>query len=148
MCFISNIGGLEKDRVYIYAYEARIFPSKNEQEQIATATLNYTFQGKKQTIKQEIFVDRTREEWRLEQKDKEIEYLFLVLEGLRTKDPQLMMESLQARLQILRSEGADPTQAELLDKAIQKLTIDGTLEGLSEFEMRRLQADSRTTKIK
>ena len=144
--FHTRIGGLEKDRVYVYAFEARLYPSQNEREQIATATLHYSFQSRRQSVKQEIFVDRTREKWRYEQVDKEIEYLFLVLEGLRAKDPKSMMDSLQARLKILRDEGGDPVQIELLEKAIAKLAAEGTLEGLSEFEMRQLRADTRTTR--
>ena len=144
--FHTRIGGLEKDRTYVYAFEARLYPSHNERERIATVTLHYSFQGRRQSVKQEIFVDRTREKWRCEQVDKEIEYLFLVLEGLRTKDPKSMIDSLQARLKILRDEGGDPAQIELLEKAIAKLAAEGTLEGLSEFERRKLRADARSTR--
>ncbi len=97
-------------------------------------------------MEQDIFVDRTHEQWRHNYVDKEIEYLFLVLEGLRTDDPQSMLASFRARLEILRDEGGDPAQIELLEKAITKLVLEGTLEELSEFELRRLRADSRTTR--
>jgi len=145
--FHTHIGGLEKGRVYIYAFEARLYPSTKERERITTATLRYSFQGDQGLIKQDIFVDRTHEQWRHDQVDKEIEYLFLVLGGLRTDDPQSMLASFQARLEILRDEGGDPAQIELLDKAIVKLASEGTLEGLSEFDLRRLRADSRTSRV-
>jgi hypothetical protein len=65
---------------------------------------------------------------------------FSWLEGLRTNDPKSMMASLQARRKILRHEGADPDQIELLEKVIDKLAKEGTLDGLSQLEMRRLRA--------
>jgi hypothetical protein len=144
--FHTSIGGLEKERVYVYAFEARLYPSTDEREHIATAALRYSFQGEQCVLKKGIFVDRTREQWRCDQVDKEVEYLFLVLEGLRTDDPQSTLASLQARLRILQEEGGDPAQIELLQKAIMKLNSEGTLEGLSEFELRRLRADAGTSR--
>ena len=57
------------------------------------------------------------------------------------------MASLQARLKILRRNGADSAQIELIEKVINKLSKEGTLDGLSEVEKRRLRADYTTKPI-
>jgi hypothetical protein len=138
--FSTKVGGLEKGRVYKYAFEARLYPSRHEREHIATTTLRYSFQGQRQTLQQEIFVNRTQDLWRCNIVDDEVKGWFSWLEGLRTNDPKSMMASLQARRKILRHEGADPDQIELLEKVIDKLAKEGTLDGLSQLEMRRLRA--------
>lgn len=143
--FHTQVGGLEKGRVYKYAFEARVYPSNRDgRYRIATATLRYSYLGEQQTVKQDIVVDRTSDRWRSDRVDKEIEDWFLVLEELRTNDPNSLMASLQARLKIIRNEGADPAQIELLEKAIDKLATKGTLEDLSNAERRRLRADGCT----
>lgn len=145
--FHTKIGGLEKQRVYKYAFEARVYPFGNEREHIATATLIYSLLEMPQVVTQDMFVNLTSERLRHKQVNKEMENLFFVLEGLRTNNPESMLASLQARLNILRDEGGDPAQILLLEKAIDKLITEGTLEGFSDIEMRRLQADGRTTQI-
>ena len=137
---------MEKERVYTYAFEARIYPSQNQDELIATATLSYAFQGKRQVAKQDIVVYRTREQAVQEQVNKEIEDVFLVLEGQRHKDPQSKKASIEARLKILRNQGGDPAQIKLLEKALEELKKEGTLERLSPWEMRQLDADNASTK--
>src|SRR5260370_30232638 len=57
--FHIHVGALEKQRSYIYAFEARVYPSQVTQEQIATATLSYSFQGSQQVVKQNILVNRS-----------------------------------------------------------------------------------------
>jgi len=145
--FSTKVGGLEKGRVYKYAFEARIYPSRNERERIATTTLCYSFQGERQTLQQEIFVNRTQDLWRCNRIDDEVQGWFSWLEGLRTNDPKSIMASLQARLKILRREGADTDQIELLEKVIDKLAREGTLDGLSQLEMRRLRAGGPTRNL-
>ncbi|NEQ37761.1 MAG: hypothetical protein F6K40_16420 [Okeania sp. SIO3I5] len=138
--FSTQIGSLEKGRIYKYCFETRLRESKKDREQIATATLRYKFQGQQEIITQEIFVNRTKEEFRYFMKDDEISGWFSWLDGLRTNDPKTQMASLQARLKILRRDGADSAQIELIEKVINKLSKEGTLDGLSEVEKRRLRA--------
>ncbi len=76
--------------------------------------------------------------------DDEIAGWFFWLDGLRTNDPKAQMASLQARLKILRRDGADPAQIALIEQVINKLAREGTLDGLSEVEERRLRADQST----
>ena len=143
--FQMPIGGLEKERVYIFAFEARLYPAKNHRQHVATAILRYSFQGDQKVMTQDVFVDRMSEERLHKQVDTHVEYIFHILDGLRTNDPQVMIAGYQARLEILRNEGGDPDQIDLLERAIEKIMVDGTLEGLSEYEKRRLRADSRST---
>lgn len=145
--FSIQIGGLEKGRNYIFAFEARLQPSNQEYEQIGTAILRYTLQGQQYIVSQDIFVNRTQEERRYSIVDNEIEDWFAWLEGLRTNDPKAMMDSLQARLKILRQKGSDQAQVELLEQVIDKLDREGTLDGLSQIEKRRLRADNSTVNM-
>ncbi|MCT7976761.1 VWA domain-containing protein [Laspinema olomoucense] len=142
--FSTAIGGLEKGRVYKYCFEARLQPSRKDRQQIATAILRFNFQGKQEIVTQEIFVNRSQDQFRHRMTDDEIADWFSLLDGLRTNDPQAQMESLKARLKILRQEGADTAQIELIEQVIDKLVKEGTLEGLSEVEQRRLRADDIT----
>ncbi len=142
--FSTQIGGLEKGRIYKYCFESRLRPSQKDYEQIATATLSYNFQGKKETVTQEIFINRSKDKFRYSMTEDEIAGWFSWLDGLRTNDPKAQMASLQARLKILRREGADPAQAALIEQVIDKLAREGTLDGLSEVEERRLRADWST----
>ena len=143
--FQRHIGGLEKERVYTYAFEARIYPSHNDHEHIATAMLNYTFQGKQQSVKQDIVIERSVEPKKQGQVNKEIEDIFLALEGQRSNDPQSKRVSIEARLKILRHQGGDPAQITLLEKALEELRSEGTLERLSPWERRQLDADTSST---
>ena len=60
-------------------------------------------------------------------------------------DPEAQMNSLKSQLKILLSEGADPEQIKLRKEAIDKLEKEGTLDGLSNIQKRRLRANHRTT---
>ncbi len=143
--FSTQIGGLEKGRIYKYCFEARLKPSAKDYEQIATAKLSYVFQEQQEIVTQDIFINRTKDQFRYSITENEIESWFIWLEGLRNNDPKAQMASLQARLKILRRDGADPAQIALLEQAINKLDQEGTLEGLSDVEERRLRANVRTT---
>ncbi|MEM1170338.1 MAG: hypothetical protein AAGJ08_14985 [Cyanobacteria bacterium P01_H01_bin.35] len=77
--------------------------------------------------------------------DDEIKGWFSWLDGLRTNDPKAQMASLQAQLKILVSDGADPEQVKLIKRVIDKLANEGTLDGLSDIDQRRLRANNRTT---
>ena len=142
--FSTQIGGLEKGRIYKYCFETRLKPSQKDREQIATATLSYNFQGQPETVNQEIFINRSKEQFRYSMTDDEIAGWFSWLDGLRTNDPKAQMASLQARLKILSRAGADADQIALIKQVIDKLAREGTLEGLSEVEKRRLRADDVT----
>lgn len=144
--FHLSIGTLEKDRDYMYAFGARLFPTEEEHEQIATAMLRYQFQGEQHEVKQDIFVDRSSNPRRLEQIDKDIESFFLVLGSLKSNDPESLMKSYQARLDMLREEGGYEAQVQVLEKALQKLAEEGTLQSLSESEINQLDADFPTIK--
>lgn len=143
--FSSQIGGLEKGRIYKYCFESKLRPSQKDYEQIATATLNYNFQGRKETVTQEIFINRSKNQSRYSMTEDEIAGWFSWLDGLRTNDPKAQMNSLKSQLKILLSEGADPEQIKLIKEAIDKLEKEGTLDGLSNIQKRRLRANPRTT---
>jgi hypothetical protein len=145
--FSTQIGGLEKGRIYKYCFEVRLQPSRQDREQIATATLRCNFQEQQEILTQEIFVNRSQEQFRHTMTDDEIAGWFSWLDGLRTNDPQAQMASLQARLKILRRDGADLDLIALIEQSIDKLDNEGTLEGLSEVEQRRLRADGVTQNI-
>lgn len=136
---------LERERAYVFAFEARTYPSGNETEQIATATLSYLIKGQKQILVKEVSIERKSGEQSANLNDPKIKNMFLALEGLRSKEGRIQLSSLQARLQILLDEGGDKAQIELIKKAIGMLEKTGTLSGLSSVEMRRLSADNRTT---
>jgi hypothetical protein len=107
--------------------------------------LNYTFQGKQQSVKQDIVIERSVEPKKQGQVNKEIEDIFLALEGQRSNDPQSKRVSIEARLKILRHQGGDPAQITLLEKALEELRSEGTLERLSPWERRQLDADTSST---
>lgn len=142
--FYNRIGPLEKDRDYIFAFEARVFPSQNQQEQIATAIVRYLSQSRQQIVKHNIVVNRTGNKEQLNQTDKETETLFLILEEFRTNDPQILMQSLQAQLKILLDEGKYPAQIKLLENVIAKLAQEGSVNVISELEKRQMRGDYPT----
>ena len=81
------------------------------------------------------------------QVNKHIENVFLSFIELKSNDPETQKRSLQARIEILRDEGGDPSHIQLLEKALQRLIQVGTLEDLSEQEMRHLRVDGNTTRV-
>ncbi|OBQ16155.1 vWA domain-containing protein [Anabaena sp. AL93] len=143
--FSSQIGGLEKGRIYKYCFETRLRQSQKDREQIATATLSYNFKGHKETVNQEIFINRSKDTFRYSMTDDEIAGWFFWLDGLRTNDPKAQMDSLKSQLKILLSDGSDPDHIKLIEQAIDKLEKEGTLDGLSNIQKRRLRANDRST---
>ncbi len=139
--FHVHVGALEKQRSYIYAFEARIYPSQVAQEQIATATLKYSFQGSQRLVTQNVLINRSHQPGLQAQVDPEIEKIFKVLEGLRSTDPQSKKESFEARLEILRRQGGDPAQIKLLERALEELSREGMLESFSDREIIQLNAN-------
>jgi hypothetical protein len=139
--FYTRVGPLEKQRVYTYAFEARVYPSQNQSEQIAIAKLQYIVDGKKEVVTHDIVANRTLEREQLERVDKGVETLFLVLEEFRTTDPETLLSSLQAQLNILQGEGRYPAQIKLLETVIEKLARERTISVISEEEKRQLRSD-------
>src|SRR6185369_8029381 len=118
--FSTQIGLLERDRGYTYAFETRAYPSQSMQDILATATLRYSIQGEQKIISQSIIANRTNQDNTIKI-DKKLENVFVFLEGLRSNDKDSRMASLQARLEIVQDEGGDPMQIALIKKAIQEL---------------------------
>ena len=142
-----TIGSLEKARIYTFAFEARLNPAMKNTQRICTARLYYTFSGEKFLAERKVIINRTEDPRQLKEKNKEVENIFLILDGLKSNDPKIIAKSLQARLEILIREGGDYNQIQLLMTALEKLRVDGTLEGLSEFQKRRLGSDGRSTVV-
>ena len=143
--FNVKIGGLEKERQYIYAFEARTFPTALEREKIATIEVSFNLSGKQRLLTREIFINRSAETWRQEQENEHIHLIFTTLEKLRTNDPEVQEAGLRAEYQILQSEGGDPNRALLIAGALEVLQNTGSLAAIPEQEMRRLRADAHST---
>ncbi|HEY1349803.1 MAG TPA: vWA domain-containing protein [Ktedonobacteraceae bacterium] len=142
--FSVSPGPLEKDRSYIYAFETRVYPSSRPQEKLARASLKYIVNGTEQTLRQDIVLKRSREPLQLEQIQKEVEIVFLILEELRTTDPERLLASLRARLGLLANDRRNQAQATLLKTIIGKLEKKRAIEAITDDEMRLLRADTQT----
>src|SRR5579884_869041 len=143
--FRVHVGSLEKQRDYIYAFEARVYPSQENQEHIASATLRFLSQGRQHSIQQKIWIQRTEQIEPQEQIDLEAQNIFKELEVLRRNDPATQKVSFEARLARLRSRGGDPAQIRLLEKALEELSHRGNLENFSPREQTWLDVDDSST---
>ena len=142
--FHSNIGSLEQGISYSYCFEVGLQPTHETAHEIGTATLQYTYQGKEVIQHQPIIVHRTPDKRLAEQNVmQDIREAFLILEALRSDDPQTLLPAFKARADYLLSISGDPRQIQALQTAIQELQRYGSLDGLSEEDQLWIQTDSR-----
>jgi serine/threonine protein kinase len=142
--FQASIGSLEQGITYSYCFEVRLQPTQEATHEIGTATLEYTYQGKRVVQCQSIMVHRTSDKRYAEQIFvQDTREAFLILEGLRTRDPQKLLQAFRARLDLLLAMGGDARQIEALQSAIQELQSHGNLDGLSQEDQTWIETDSR-----
>lgn len=147
--FHSSIGSLEQGISYSYCFEVGLQPTQRMAHEIGTATLRYTYQGKEVVQRQPIIVHRTPDKRLAEQNVMEdIREAFLILEALRSDDPQRLLPAFKARVDLLLSLGGDQRQIQALQAAIQRLQTHGSLDGLSEEDRLWIETDSRGITVK
>lgn len=125
-----GVEALERGREYAWCFEARLQPATQSPQQIGTATLRYTYQGKRVIQRQPIWVERHPDERRFKLKRDDVEEVFAFLELLRSNDPQKQLRALEARLDIALRRGYDPEHIAALRQGIDALRRGDRLEEL------------------
>ncbi|HET6454185.1 MAG TPA: VWA domain-containing protein, partial [Armatimonadota bacterium] len=143
--FEADIGALEMRRIYTFGFEVRPGAVSDLSHQIAQATLQYRRFDRLFEKTKPVVLQRTDDARRLQMIDDEVHTVFLILESLRTMDPQALLTAYEARLRVYREERRDPNIIRVLEKAISELKLHGSLAALSESELRSLEADDITT---
>jgi len=142
--FRVDIGSLEEAISYIHCFEERLQPTQESIHPIGMVELSYNYQGQQCVQRRPILVERTADKRRAEQTVvQDVREAFLILESLRTSDPQKLLLSLQARLDHLSMINGDPRQIDAIRQAIRQLQTTGTMDGLTEEQKVWVHSDSR-----
>lgn len=142
--FKADIGALEMRRIYTFGFELRPGALSDLRHQVAQATLRYRRYDRLFEKTKPIVLQRTDDARRLQLIDDHVHTVFLILESLRTVDPQTLLTAYEARLRVYLEERRDPNIIRVLAKAISELRLRGSLARLSESELRSLEADDIT----
>jgi hypothetical protein len=138
------IGVLERDRSYMYAIEARVLPTSKASTRLCDLSLRYRASGKGWTLARELIVARTPGGRHTSRIDPSIARTFTILEGLRSQDPRVILDSLRARHELAMIENRDPRVIRALANAISKIQQDGTLINVTDFDRDLIEADQST----
>lgn len=146
--FRTMIGSLEQGIVYSLCFEVNLQPPYQATHEIGTATLQYTYQGRRIIQRLPMIVRLTPDRRLAEQTIvQDVQEAFLVLESLRSSDPQKLLPAFQARLDLLFRMNGDPRQIAALQRAIHELQSRGTIDGLSQEDVLWIETDSRGTTV-
>lgn len=142
--FRGELGSLEEGISYIHCFEERLQPTQESIHPIGMIELSYIFQGQRRVQRRPIVVERTADKRRAEQMVvQDVREAFLILESLRTSDPQKLLLSLRARLDHLSMINGDPRQIDAIQNAIWHVQATGTMDGLTEEQTVLVHSDSR-----
>lgn len=142
--FRGELGSLEEGISYIHCFEERLQPTQESVHPIGMIELSYIFQRQRRVQRRPIVVERTTDKRRAEQTVvQDVREAFLILESLRTSDPQKLLLSLRARLEHLSMINGDPRQIEAIQNAIRQVQATGTMDGLTEEQIVWVHSDSR-----
>jgi hypothetical protein len=143
--FEMSMGALEQDRVYTFAFEGRVSkPAKSGRVNLGIAELTYHVDGDVHKVSKELYIERTSSQQRAERATKTAQQIFSILEAFRNDDPKTQLESLRARIEIYRREGADPMLIDIIRQSIAKLERG---EPLNEIEKRGIRANKQTQQV-
>lgn len=142
--FQVELGSLEKGIPYSHCFEERLQPTQEPVHPIGMIELSYIYQGQRRVQRRPILVERTADKRRAEQTvAQDVHEAFLILESLRTSDPQKLLLSLRARLEVLSMINGDPRQIDAIQSAIRQVQATGSMEGLTEEQAAWVRSDSR-----
>lgn len=142
--FQATIGSLEEGISYTHCFEERLQPTQESTHPIGMIELGYSHRGQRRVQRRPILVERTSDRRRAEQMVlQDVQETFLILESLRTSDPQELMLSLRARLNHLTMINGDQRQIDAIQNAIRQVQVTGTMDGLTEEQIAWVHSDSR-----
>lgn len=142
--FRVNLGSLEEGISYSHCFEVKLQPTQETIHPIGMIELSYIFHGQRRVQRRPIIVERTADKRRAEQTVvQDVREAFLILESLRTSDPQKLLLSLRARLDHLSMINGDPRQIDAIQNAIRQVQTTGSMEGLTDEQIIWVHSDSR-----
>lgn len=142
--FRVELGSLEEGIPYSHCFEERLQPTQEPVHPIGMIELSYIYQGQRRVQRRPIMVERIADKRRAEQTvAQDVREAFLILESLRTSDPQKLQLALRARLEMLSMINGDPRQIDAIQSAIRQVQATGSMDGLTEEQVAWVHSDSR-----
>ncbi len=144
--FSTDLGVLESGRRYSLLVQFKLPPTVQRETEIGRVTVRVPGEGGAQTFEALLSISRHAGS-QMPQKTASVKEALTVLEGTNVEDAGKVLRSLEARRRIYVDERRDPYLIALIDRAIEEVKAQGSLDSLSHGERAALMAHTATVAV-